>query len=626
MKKIGLKISLMTLLVAFMLPAMAQKSVFRTLTWEQAAELAEKEGKIVLVDAMRKPMNEQAKQAMAKTERDIFKVKEVADFVREKTIAIKIDMGSEAGKAFAPKLVMNMYPTYGFFMPNGDILGVVSPYVLAQEPRKLIEKGEEVLKAAAVKRSNSRAIVFEELSLEEAVKKGEKEGKLVFIDAYTSWCQPCVMMAKNIFTLDRVADFYNEHFINVKLDFGQEKALAERFKVSGYPSFIFVNGKGKAVYVAGGYTEAEEFIGYGQTALEKAKGIVFETGTWAQALEKAKAEHKYIFMDCYTSWCGPCKMLAKNVFTDPDAAEFFNTHFVNVKYDMEKGEGKMLKEKFGVKAFPTLNFIDGEGELVHCTVGAPDLAGLLAEGQAVLDGKGLVALTKAYEAGNREPDFITSYLEALGNAYKEAEAEKVCLDYFATLDKAKLHEKAYWDLFVKYIKDVDSDVFAYVYENREALCQSIGEKEVKGKIRTVWMIGANRFVTGQGEEAVLDEKGFKRYCKRLMKADVAGKAEIIEDAKMNNAEKLGDWKTYIDLGDAKLKAGKVGDLILYNWGLRVNRMCKDTALRKRAAAWFEQAVEDCKKRETEGGKEGMMSFRPYFERLASDLQQPAVEK
>ena len=625
MKRIVLKVSLMSLLVVFVLPAMAQKSVFRNLTWEQAAELAEKEGKIVLVDVMMKPMNEQGKQAMAKAERDIFKVKEVVDFVREKAIAIKIDMGSEAGKAFAPKLVMNMYPTYGFFMPNGDILGVVNPFMLAQEPRKLLEKGEEALKAAAVKRNNSRSIVFEELSLEEAIKKGAQEGKLVFIDAHTTWCQPCVMMTKNVFTLNRVADFYNEHFINVKLDFGKEKELAERFKVSGYPSFIFVNAKGKAVYIAGGYTEGEEFIAYGQTALEKAKGIAFETGTWLQALEKAKVENKFIFMDCYTSWCGPCKMLAKNVFADPDVASFFDEHFVNVKFDMEKGEGKELKEKFGVKAYPTLNFINGEGELVHCTVGAPDVAGLLAEGQAVLDGKGLMALMKAYEAGNRVPDFIVSYLEALGKADRSLEAEKVCLDYFATLDKAKLHEKAYWDLFAQYVKDVDSDVFAYVYENREAFYQAIGEKEVKGKIRTVWIIGANRFVTGRGEEAKLDEKGFKRYCKRLAKADVAGNLEIIEDAKMNNAEKLGNWKTYLDLGDSKLKVGKVGDMILYNWGLRVNRLCKDVALRERAAVWFDRAVDTCKKREAEGGKEGMTSFRPYFERLANDLRKPVQE-
>ena len=71
-------------------------------------------------------------------------------------------------------------------------------------------------------------------------------------------------------------------------------------------------------------------------------------------LEQAKKENKLIFMDCYTSWCGPCKMLAKEVFTDPDVAAFFNEKFVNAKVDMEKGEGPALKKQYGVNAFPTL--------------------------------------------------------------------------------------------------------------------------------------------------------------------------------------------------------------------------------------------------------------------------------
>ena len=66
-----------------------------------------------------------------------------------------------------------------------------------------------------------------------------------------------------------------------------------------------------------------------------------------------------------------------------------------------------------------------------------------------------------------------------------------------------------------------------------------------------------------------DQKGFKKYVKRLSKADVDGKTDIIENARMTNAEKLGDWKTYIALGSEQLKNGKVGDLVLYNWGLRI---------------------------------------------------------
>ena len=155
------------------------------------------------------------------------------------------------------------------------------------------------------------------MGLKEALEKAKKENKLVFIDAYTAWCQPCVMMGKNVFTLDKVADFYNEHFINLKIDFGKEKELAEKYAVRGYPAFLFLNGNGKLVHLAGGYTEADAFIGYGEEALKKAEGIAFFKGTWQEVLEQAKKENKLIFMDCYTSWCGPCKMLAKEVFTIP---------------------------------------------------------------------------------------------------------------------------------------------------------------------------------------------------------------------------------------------------------------------------------------------------------------------
>ena len=46
-----------------------------------------------------------------------------------------------------------------------------------------------------------------------------------------------------------------------------------------------------------------------------------------------------IFLDAYASWCGPCKMLQKNVFTKKAVGDFYNSKFINVKMDMEKGEG-----------------------------------------------------------------------------------------------------------------------------------------------------------------------------------------------------------------------------------------------------------------------------------------------
>lgn len=255
--------------------AQKYKSVFKKLTWEQAAEQAQKEGKIVLVDAMRKARTPEDQRKQDVAERKLFSTPEIMDFCNQHVIAIHIDMGSEAGKAFAPKLMMNMYPTYGFFMPNGDILGVVSPFLLAQKPEKFMEVGNKVLKDAVVKRNNTRSIRFEEIGLKDVMAKAKKENRLIFIDAYTDYCQPCMLMVKNVFSLNAVADFYNQNFINLKMHFGKEKELAEKYGTSGYPAFLFINGDGKLVYMESGYTEGDEFIGYGKTALEKAKGIEF---------------------------------------------------------------------------------------------------------------------------------------------------------------------------------------------------------------------------------------------------------------------------------------------------------------------------------------------------------------
>jgi thioredoxin 1 len=99
------------------------------------------------------------------------------------------------------------------------------------------------------------------------------------------------------------------------------------------------------------------------------KGIVFTPGSWAQILKKAKAENKIIFFDAYTTWCGPCKLLQKNVFTRADVAEVYNKNFINVKVDMESGEGPMLAQKYPLEGYPTLMFIDGDGKLVKELLG-----------------------------------------------------------------------------------------------------------------------------------------------------------------------------------------------------------------------------------------------------------------
>ena len=104
--------------------------------------------------------------------------------------------------------------------------------------------------------------------------------------------------------------------------------------------------------------------------------IVFIEDDWSAALKQAAAQHKYIFVDAYATWCGPCKMLKATTFKNKKAAEFYNKNFVNIAIDMEKGIGPQLAAQWRMQAYPTLIIFNPRGEPVLGTVGyikAPDL-------------------------------------------------------------------------------------------------------------------------------------------------------------------------------------------------------------------------------------------------------------
>lgn len=114
----------------------------------------------------------------------------------------------------------------------------------------------------------------------------------------------------------------------------------------------------------------------------QAQGIEFFKGTFDQALEKAEQEGKLVFMDAYTTWCGPCRMMANNAFPNAEVGAYFNKHFVNLKMDMEKGEGPMLARKYRVVAYPSLFFLKSDGSVAHRAVGAKNANQLIAEGKS----------------------------------------------------------------------------------------------------------------------------------------------------------------------------------------------------------------------------------------------------
>ena len=118
-------------------------------------------------------------------------------------------------------------------------------------------------------------IRFFEGTWAEALAKAKDENRLIFLDAYASWCGPCIQMAKNVFPQKEVGDFYNENFIPVKIDMekGEGVAVAKLYNVRAYPTLLFINWRGELVHRAVGGRQAEAFIELGKEALDDTRNF-----------------------------------------------------------------------------------------------------------------------------------------------------------------------------------------------------------------------------------------------------------------------------------------------------------------------------------------------------------------
>jgi thioredoxin-related protein len=194
------------------------------------------------------------------------------------------------------------------------------------------------------------------------------------------------------------------------------------------------------------------------------QGIVFENSDFKNSLAKAKKENKLIFLDAYTTWCGPCKLMAKNIFTQKSVGDFYNAHFVNAKIDMEKGEGIELAKKFKVNAYPTYLFIDGNGEVVHRTLGYVEVPDFLQFAKDAEDPtRRIGALKKQFEAGEKNLEFLKNLANL--TVYTEPDfTAKVLERYFA--EKKDL-DKDDTDLLLQATTSAESPLYK-VFESKKA--------------------------------------------------------------------------------------------------------------------------------------------------------------
>jgi thiol-disulfide isomerase/thioredoxin len=155
-------------------------------------------------------------------------------------------------------------------------------------------------------------------------------------------------------------------------------------------------------------------------------GIRFEKGmSWQQILAKAKKENKYIFVDCYTTWCGPCKFMAKNIFPLKETGDAVNPNYICVGMQIDSSDqdsdtikwayldARMISINYNIRAYPTFLYLNPDGILVHRTVGSTINAAVFISytKDARNPERQYYSMIAKYRTGNRD----TLMLESLAN-------------------------------------------------------------------------------------------------------------------------------------------------------------------------------------------------------------------
>lgn len=210
------------------------------------------------------------------------------------------------------------------------------------------------------------------------------------------------------------------------------------------------------------------------TALFSQDGIKFGKQSFAKTLEQAKKENKLIFLDAFASWCGPCKLLDKNVFPKKEVGDYFNANFLNLHIDMEKGEGIEIAKKYSIYSYPTLLFIDGDGKVVYKAAGYMSPQELISIAKEAVNPENTLENKIAkFEAGEKDPEFLMGLIK---NTYATdfSLAQKVATRYFQTRKDAT-YSKEEAGMLLFFTKTIDDDLYKIFTAKKAELSTQIPE-------------------------------------------------------------------------------------------------------------------------------------------------------
>ena len=258
----------------------------------------------------------------------------------------------------------------------------------------------------------------------------------------------------------------------------------------------------------------------------------FRSLDFSEAVKVAQQEKKLLFIDFYTDWCGPCKMMTKNVFPDKKVGDFMNKTFVNIKLNAEK-EGKELAKRYQVSAYPTFIAVNEKEEIVFTIKGAYKPQEFIDKVSGSLDPDMTPARMKArYEGGERTPKLVNEYALTKMLEGNETAGFQIVDSYYDSLSEAQrlLPENSF--LFTRYTLSLEDPKAGFMVDHRNEFDPSV-RKEIVKRVEQMYTSKVTAYLSGY----LTVEKEFVEADYLALKKEIADKG-LDKDNKYAPAFKL----------------------------------------------------------------------------------------
>lgn len=272
------------------------------------------------------------------------------------------------------------------------------------------------------------------------------------------------------------------------------------------------------------------------------RSIKFEHVTFKEIKAKALKEKKLIFIDAYTSWCGPCKQMAKNVFTNDTVADYYNKNFVNAKIDMEKGEGIEIAKQYDVRCYPNLLFVDGNGKIVHRVAGGMSPKEFIALGEETKSPEKCFSYyANNYEVNKTNPDFLRKYIYVKdGTCLETADLVK---SYFEMQKEDELANEDNWKMIKFFVNTMDSREFEYLMASKTKFENLYQPQEVNVVIENIF----RNSLYAVSSDKTFDKKKYIDLKEKISSYNLPNTKQLLFESDLSLAANKADWGTYSNL-------------------------------------------------------------------------------